>query len=69
MKHDGITEAALRDLVEHFCSRSRADPPIGRVFNDATDDNWGLIPVSEGELVPASVVVRCASRPATRDDL
>ena len=68
MKHHGIIETALHDLVEHISAR-RADPPIGRVFNDATDDNWGLIPVSEGELVPASVVVRCASRPATRDDL
>ena len=38
MKHDGITEAALHDLVEHFYARVRADPLIGPVFDEAIDD-------------------------------
>ncbi len=38
MKHHGITEAALHDLVEHFYAQVRADPLIGPVFNDVIDD-------------------------------
>jgi hemoglobin len=38
MKRQGISEAALHDLVEHFYGRVRADPLIGPVFNRAIGD-------------------------------
>jgi hemoglobin len=38
MKHEAITEDALRDLVHQFYARVRADPLIGPVFNAAIHD-------------------------------
>ncbi len=38
MKHEAITEASLRHLVEQFYGRVRADPLIGPVFNRAIAD-------------------------------
>lgn len=37
-RHDGITEESLRDLVDQFYARVRADPLIGPLFNKAIDD-------------------------------
>ena len=38
MKHDTVSEAALRGLVESFYGRVRDDALIGPVFNGAIDD-------------------------------
>lgn len=38
MKHEAITENALRDLVDQFYARVRRDPFIGPVFDGAIHD-------------------------------
>jgi hemoglobin len=38
MKHRGISEEALQDVMHHFYGRVRADPLIGPVFEQAIDD-------------------------------
>ena len=38
MKHNGISEGALHDLVEHFYAQVRADPLLGPVFDQAIVD-------------------------------
>jgi hemoglobin len=37
-RHDAVTEESLRDLVEAFYGKVRADPLIGPVFNDSIGD-------------------------------
>ena len=38
MKHEAITEAALREQVERFYGRARLDPVLGPVFERAIQD-------------------------------
>jgi hemoglobin len=38
MRHEGISEAALHNLVEHFYGQVRADPLIGPLFNETIGD-------------------------------
>lgn len=38
MKAERIDEASLRQLVESFYARVRADDRLGPIFNDAVDD-------------------------------
>lgn len=41
MRHDQITEDAIRDLVDTFYGKVRADPYLAPIFERAIPGDWG----------------------------
>ncbi|MBO9525569.1 MAG: group III truncated hemoglobin [Sphingobium yanoikuyae] len=72
MKAERIDEASLRQLVESFYARVRADDRLGPIFNDAVDDwpahidrlvdFWSSVMLSSGRYKGQPVPVHMAHR-------